>query len=126
MSNKIKSNQLVDEIMKGLKEYGSVITDDLKNEVKKSARTARKEISQTAPSDSGKYAKSWSAKKVYEDSHSIEMVIHSKTRYRLAHLLENGHAKRGGGRVSAQPHIKAAETKAIEQLENNIVKSLEA
>lgn len=35
------------------------------------------------------------------------------------------HAKRGGGRVSAKPHIAAAEQAGIEQLEKEIQKALE-
>ena len=42
----------------------------------------------------------------------------------LAHLLENGHAKRGGGRVRAIPHIAPAEQMGIEQLESDITKAL--
>ena len=52
-----------------------------------------------APKRTGKYAKSWSTKKTKENSHSLEMTVHSKNRYQLAHLLEKGYAKRGGGRV---------------------------
>ena len=51
--------------------------------------------------------------------------VRDENRYQLAHLLEFGHAKRGGGRVSAQPHIAAAEAKGMEQLEDEIRKALE-
>ena len=43
----------------------------------------------------------------------------------LAHLLEHGHAKRGGGRVRAIPHIAPAEQTGIEELEKEIAKALE-
>ena len=42
----------------------------------------------------------------------------------LAHLLEFGHAKRGGGRVAARPHIAAAEQAGIESFEQAIERSL--
>lgn len=48
-----------------------------------------------------------------------------QNRYQLTHLLEHGHAKRGGGRVPAKPHIAAAEQAGIEQLEKEIQKALE-
>ena len=59
-----------------------------------------------------------------ETAHSLEVVVHSKNRYLIAHLLEHGHAKRGGGRVAGIPHIAPAEEKAVKQLEENIMKKL--
>ncbi len=119
-----KIDNLADEIMKGLKEYADLASDDVKKAVRKAGNTVRKEISASAPSDTGKYAKSWTVKKTKETSNSLEVTVHSKNRYQLAHLLEHGHAKRGGGRVAARPHIAGAEQSAIETLESEINKAL--
>ena len=91
--------------MEGLKEYADLASDDVKKAVRKAGNTVRKEISENAPKDTGAYAKSWSVKKTKETSNSLEVTVYSKNRYQLAHLLEHGHAKRGGGRVAARPHI---------------------
>lgn len=119
-----KIDNLAQEIMKGLKEYADLASDDVKKAVRKAGNTVRKEIASTAPVDTGKYAKSWSVKKIKETSNSLEVTVHSKNRYQLAHLLEHGHAKRGGGRVAARPHIAQAEENAIETLETEIEKAL--
>jgi hypothetical protein len=117
-------DNLADEIMKGLKEYADIASDDLKKSVRKAGNAVRKEIVASAPTDTGAYAKSWSVKKTKETSNSLELTVHSKNRYQLAHLLEHGHAKRGGGRVSARPHIAPAEESAVKELENDIKKAL--
>ncbi len=82
-------------------------------------------IDQLADTVTGKYAKSWASKKTKETSDSIQYTVHSKNRYRLTHLLENGHAKRGGGRVRAIPHIAPAESKGAEQLVRDIERDLQ-
>lgn len=123
-SNRVTIDQMASVIMEGLQDYADLATDDLKAAVKKAGTTVRKQIQATAPSDTGKYAKSWSVKKTKETSNSLELTVHSKNRYQLAHLLEHGHAKRGGGRVAARPHIAQAEENAIETLETEIARAL--
>lgn len=76
------------EIMKGLTEYADLANESMKKAVKKTATEVKKEISANAPKDTGAYAKSWAVKKTKENSHSLEMTVHSKNRYQLAHLLE--------------------------------------
>ena len=86
----VKIDNLADEIMNGLKEYADLATDDLKKSVRKAGNTVRKDIAASAPKDTGAYAKSWSVKKTKETSNSLELTVHSKNRYQLAHLLEHG------------------------------------
>ena len=124
MGKTIKPEQLAQEVMSGLEEYKDLAVDVLKKEIQEAGKTAKKQIEQTAPRRTGRYAKSWAVKKVSETSSSLEVTVHSRNRYMLTHLLENGHAKRGGGRVAAIPHIAPAEEAAAESLERNIESAL--
>ena len=117
-------DNLADEIMKGLTEYSDLTDESMKKAVRKTATSVKKEISANAPKKTGAYAKSWATKKTKENSHSLEMTVHSKNKYQLAHLLEKGHAKRGGGRVSGKPHIAPAEENGVQMLEKLIEEAL--
>lgn len=124
-NNSIRLEQLVSDVMEGLKEYADLAADDMKKAVRKAGTSVRKEIQQNAPADTGAYAKSWAVKKEKETSDSLRLIVHSKNRYQLAHLLEHGHAKRGGGRVAGKAHIAPAEENAVRQLEEEIERSLQ-
>ena len=115
-------DNLAEEVMKGLQEYCELADDEMKKAVRKTATSVKKEISANAPKRTGAYAKSWTSSRVKETSHNLQMTVHSRNRYRLAHLLEKGHAKRGGGRVEGHPHIAPAEKNGEELLENLIRK----
>ena len=117
-------DDLADEIMAGLQEYATLADTAMKKAVRKTATTVKKEIAANAPKDTGAYDKSWATKKVKENSHTLQMTVHSKNRYQLAHLLEKGHAKRGGGRVQGKPHIAPAEEHGAELLESLITEEL--
>ncbi len=125
MAGRIRIDQLASEVMAGLTEYADLATEDMKKAVKKAGATVRKEIQANAPKDTGDYSKSWSVKNMKETANSLQVAVHSRNRYQLAHLLEFGHAKRGGGRVPGRAHIAPAEEKGVRELEQEIQKALE-
>ena len=124
MNRTVSIDEMDSAIMDELEKYAELASDDLKAAVKETAASVRKDIQTGAPVDTGKYKKSWSVKNVHEDSESIDLVVHSRNRYQIAHLLEHGHAKRGGGRVAAKPHIAAAEPRGNEKLVTTIEQKL--
>ena len=124
-NKKIPIDALSETVMKELNEYADLACDDMKEAVKSSSTLVKNQIKATAPKSTGAYAKSWSTKNTRESSRSLEVTVYSRNRYHLAHLLEFGHAKRGGGRVSARPHIAAAEQMGMEQLERDIERCLQ-
>ena len=117
---KVSVDGLADAVMEGLEEYNKLATDKVKAAVKKAGTTVRKEISSTAPRQSGKYAESWRSKTTAESSTSMQVTVYSPSRYMLAHLLEHGHALRNGGRARAFPHIAPAEETGEKQLTTDI------
>lgn len=125
MSNRsVKIDQMASAIQECLDEYKEMATDEMKKAIKSAGKTVKEDINGSAPVLTGKYAKSWTSRVTAEDSVSLEVTVYSPSRYMLAHLLENGHAKRGGGRVRAIPHIKPAEDHGMEQLENDLERAL--
>ena len=124
MSRTIPIDQLADAISEGLEEYATLATEDMKKAVKKSAKAVKDQINGSAPVLTGRYAKSWAVKTTAESANGLEQTVYSPTRYMLSHLLEKGHAKRGGGRVRAIPHIAPAEEMGIRELEERIERAL--
>lgn len=124
MAKNTSIDDMTTEIMNSLTEYASLATDTLKEGVVEASKTVKKEIQASAPVRTGKYKKSWTTKKIAENSHSITVVVHSKDRYQIAHLLEHGHVKRGGGRVAAIPHIAPAEEAGVKELTQKIERGL--
>lgn len=124
MSRRVSVDEMADAIMEELTKYSDLASDELKAAVKSTAQSVRKDIQASAPSRTGKYKKSWSVKTMKETSESIDLVVHSRNRYQLAHLLEHGHAKRGGGRTQARPHIAPAEQAGNEKLVKTIEQKL--
>ena len=121
---RVSIDQMADVIMEELNKFSETGIEEVKKAVKHGGKIVKDDINASAPVRTGKYAKSWTYRVTAEDSSSIEVTVYSPSRYMLAHLLEHGHAKRGGGRVRAIPHIAPAEEIGAEQLEQDILQAL--
>lgn len=115
---KITVDNLAAEITMAVKEY----TDDVSRAIEKELDTTSRKLVRTIKETTafkdktGKYRKGWIRKKDRDG-----YIIHNKNKPWLAHLLEFGHAKRGGkGRVSARPHIRPAYDKLAPEMEKRI------
>ena len=122
----MKIDDLSKEIERELTLQMETATDAVKQAIKETATEVKDDISEHAPvGRTGRYARSWRVKKTEETGTSVTYTVHAtKDGYTLAHLLEFGHAKRGGGRTSARPHIKSAEERGVRSVEEKIRRSL--
>lgn len=113
---KIRIDQLETVLGIELSDYGAQVTERVKALVKTVAQDCEKDIQRRSPKRTGRYRKGWRTKVIYDGPGGIRVVVHNKTDWQLTHLLENGHAKAGGGRVSGIHHIRLAEQKGERQL----------
>lgn len=121
---RVSVDQMAEAVTQSLGEYAELSNEVMKQSVTEVSQSVKKDIQVNAPVRTGKYKKSWAAKKVQENANSLTIAVHSRDRYQIAHLLEHGHAKRGGGRVQAIPHIAPAEQRGVEELAGKIEQGL--
>ncbi len=119
-TRRIRPDGLAGAITEELSRYKDATTSSVKDAVRQTAAHVKKDIAATAPKDTGAYKKSWATKITKETSAALAMTVYSRNRYQLAHLLEYGHATRGGSRVPARPHIGPAEERGVAELQAKI------
>lgn len=124
VERRVSVDHMAEAITQSLGEYAELSNEVMKQSVTEVSQSVKKDIQVNAPVRTGKYKKSWAAKKVQENANSLTMAVHSRDRYQIAHLLEHGHAKHGGGRVQAIPHIAPAEQRGAEELAGKIERGL--
>lgn len=96
------------EIMNNLNKYSKILAEDVQKAQKETASTLKDQVKANSPKKTGSYETGWRIKK-----EGNKLILHNKTDYQLTHLLEHGHAKKNGGRVAAQVHIRPAEQTAV-------------
>lgn len=124
MSKKISVDQMSDAIMEALNEYKEVTEEVVKTAVTKVSKEAKDMAKSASPVHYGGYQKGWAVKKTVDTSNKASVTVYNKAKPGLTHLLEKGHAKRGGGRVSGKVHIAPAEEYAVTELEAQILRGM--
>lgn len=124
MAKKISADQLSSEIMSALDEYKKVTDEVVKTAVNSVAKETKAMAQAGSPVKSGGYQKGWAVKKTSEKTGQVSITVYNRTKPGLTHLLEKGHAKRGGGRVAGKPHIAPAEEYAVNELETAIKRGI--
>ena len=122
----VSVERMADEIAKMLTEYEAAIVKNVDASGKAVADKGAKQLRQTSPKRTGKYAKSWGVTR--EDSsfgENAKYIIHNKKHYRVAHLLEHGHVMANGKRTKAIPHIKPVEEQVIREYEKKVREPIE-
>lgn len=117
----ITIDQLANEITKAVKEYTEDVSEAITKAVDNTAKVVLEEVKTNHPykDRSGEYTKGFKITK-RDEYHRTRRIVWNKKHYRRVHLLEFGHAKRGGGRVPAYPHLRPAYDKHAPKLVDKI------
>lgn len=123
-SSKMNFAEVVQDMLK--KQYYPDVVEATTRTIAEVSNEAVKKLKSGSPKGkTGKYAKGW-ARKVETGRLTVGATVYGKSgTYQLAHLLEHGHAKRGGGRTDSIVHIEPVEQWAIEEAYERIMQRLE-
>lgn len=113
---------LEEAMAEALQDYSQEVTDNLKKEIRATSKEVVAELKETSPARTGEYAEGWTSHVEYEARDDIRVEVYNRKKPQITHVLENGHALVGGGRVEARPHITPAVDHAEKRLDKKIVK----
>ena len=110
-----------------LANYGAEAAEAVVEAVDEVSKEAVKKLKQESASKfgGGAYANGWTRTKEKKRLSTIITIHGKKPTYSLAHLLENGHAKRNGGRVAGRVHIAPVNDWAQDEAFDRAVSKLE-
>lgn len=121
------TNSVAIQMEKILEQYSKEVKDVTDKSIEKVSKESVQKLKNTSPKRTGKYARSWTKKKVKGRNGIDEVTVHNK-QYQLTHLLENGHIVRNSkgtyGRTNGIKHIKPVEEWAQEALPQEIERRL--
>lgn len=121
---KITPDELPNEMKDILRAFQGKVSEAVEVASRDAASGAVLILKSTSPKNTGKYAKSWSKKKLSDSSY----IVYNEE-YRLTHLLEHEHRIISHGKEYGKTkpiiHIKPAEEKAIARFEELLKQEIE-
>lgn len=116
---------LAADIQDILREYGEDVNKLTVETVKKIGQKGVQALQSNSSvfGGTGRYAKGWKSK-VEAGRMGAKATLYNASVPGLPHLLENGHAKRGGGRVPGRVHIKPVEDELIKTFESDLKEAI--
>lgn len=113
-------------VQKYLEEQRYEVIEAMSEAIDEVAKESVKKLKAESPRGAtNTYYKGWTYK-IEKGRLQHGSVVYGKTgTYQLAHLLEYGHAKRGGGRTNAYEHIKPVEEWAIDEVIDRTITKVE-
>lgn len=125
MGKRVTIDNLASEISKIVEEYCEDVADGVDIATRKTAQLGARALNSASGAKFGgkKYRSSWT-QKTQKKRLGSEAVIYSNIPG-LPHLLEHGHANRGGGRTPGRTHIAPVEQQLIESYEREVKQGIE-
>lgn len=125
----VTTEQFANLIAKSLGEYAENIEEAIEKTIVEVGEESTENLKNNpnVPEQTGEYKDGFYTKNIYKGrgkkkgSHKI---IVANKKYRLTHLLENGHATRNGGRTKVYPHWRDAQ-KVADTLPERIEEAIE-
>lgn len=120
------------QITEAMQQYSGIVSDTVETILKDIGREAGQRVKAASPKNTGisrsrkagEYRRGWKVS-TERINGTISVTVHNKTKYRLTHLLEDGHKTRNGeSRVRPQPHIRQVEEWAEQEAMSRIAKEL--
>lgn len=122
----IEIDELSTAISSGLKNWSKDVEIKVKKAVDDTMKTLVDNTKRDAPVDTGDYKKAIASKVTMSKGGEYQKTWYVKPpHYRLTHLLEHGHAKRGGGWVESRAHIGKNAEIARRDFEQKVKEAIE-
>lgn len=116
------NNNFSQQMKSVLNGYSDALCRAMEEVIEEAASISAEKLKQTSPKrkkGGGAYARSWTSD-VTKGRTYTKGEVHNRKHYQLTHLLENGHANRGGGRTQPYVHIAPVEAEAVTFVEQKI------
>lgn len=126
MTKNIRLDEIGDMIVDIVGDYTKQVKEGLNETTEQYGKELLKITKSKAPVRTGAYKRHLAVKKEKNMFGDVKSTVYVRApHYRLAHLLEKGHALPQGGRAKAQPHFKPAEEEIKPKYVRDIKKVIE-